>query len=116
MKAIKEIEAEIATLVSFVENNYKKDSPKMFTREKGRMAFLRHVILFLETNPSEDYMRREAARLDKLITSLESQYETWTKNTPPDAPPNKFKSVFNKEMGLTLLRLQRKTAYFILND
>src|SRR6187431_218077 len=114
MITIPEIQKQIDELVSFMENHYKPKSP--FTKEKGRIAFLRHIIMFSETNPSEDYVKREAKRLDKLIISLEGQFETWAKNTPPTGvQPKKYKAVFNKEMGLTLLRLQRKTAFFILN-
>lgn len=107
---------EIADLVKFIENNYKENSPKMFFKEKGRIAFLKHIILYLETAHSEAYIQRECERLDKSIGSLESQFETWKKNTPPDAPVSKYKSIFTKEMGLSGLRLQRKTAYFILNN
>lgn len=112
MRTIPEIESEIAGLIALIGD--KKDAKKPYIKENARIAFLRHVVLYLETGPTESYVQRECQRLDKLIDSLESQFETWCKNTPPDAPPAKYKSVFIKEMGLSLLKLQRKTAYFIL--
>ena len=81
----------------------------------NRNNYLKSVLLYLETNPNESFIRSEVERLKKLISSKESQYVKWSKDVcPKEIEVKKRKALFNRELGITVLKKHLKNNLFIL--
>ena len=81
MKTIKDIKSEMIQNVELALN------PSLTSRGYNTLAnrnnYLKSVLLYLETNPNESFIRSEVERLKKLISSKESQYIKWSKDVCP---------------------------------
>lgn len=112
MKIIKDLNSEINQLA--LENNKRETSLKVFKKNSKRIDFLRYVIRFLETNPSNEFLESERIRLLELAGKINARYSTWKRDiAPKDVDLKKWKSLFNKETGLTKINKQLKTITFI---
>ncbi|RZL47550.1 MAG: hypothetical protein EOP00_11615 [Pedobacter sp.] len=75
------------------------------------------IIRYLQTNPKETFVISEKERLERIIKAKNEQYFFWRTNVCPDHVDDKQKrSLFNKEVGINVLRRQLKNICFILQD
>jgi flagellar motility protein MotE (MotC chaperone) len=115
MKTITEVKEQIA------ENEARGVKKTISEREYKKLCneteVLRTVLKYLETKPSEDYLKREKERLEAIVKAKNDQYEYWLKhNKPLEVDPKNARSYFNKESGVTVLSRQLKTIKIILDQ
>lgn len=103
MKTINQINREIRNLI--------KENPK---RVKQKVSELRGYIRYLETNPSEEFVRSEYERLKKEIKVLESRFESWLEVPRHRITPNP-ESVYEQESGISTRKKQTKALKYLLN-
>lgn len=113
MKTISQIKSEMLQNVELALN------PNLTLRGYNTLAnrnnYLKSVLLYLETNPNESFVRSEVERLKKLISSKEAQYVKWSKDVcPKEIEVKKRKALFNRELGITVLKRHLKNNLFIL--
>src|SRR5689334_12313787 len=110
MKTIKDIDSELSVIQNIIIEKRKDDKDDKCTAWVGKANFLKQVRLYLETNPTAEYLQREIARLETLISNLESKFDGWKISNPPDGVPvEKLKSFYNNEMGINHMKSQLKT-------
>lgn len=128
MKTIEEVKNEIDGNMEYLERLHEKISKgvktsrevKMHQRDFNRVikenAILREILMYLQTNPKEEFIISEREKVQKVLASKNFQFTFWVRNCcPDDLPVNKRRSVYNKEQGITILQHQLKTLNLILN-
>lgn len=82
----------------------------------GRKAeFLKSVLMYLETNPRKEFLQSEKQRLENVIEAKNKMFEYWVKNVvPTEIPEKSYRSLFNKENGITDCIRFLKTINYIL--
>lgn len=113
MKSIQELKTEIS------ENQKQMSDSEITDRKYNSLSkkneLLSSIIMYLETNPKEEFLKADKSRMLKIIASKESQYAYWSSNIcPDDVDVKKRRSIFNRELGLTALKRQVKTISYIL--
>ena len=77
---------------------------------------LRFYISYLETNPNEDYLKSEKAKILNIINQKEANFNYWSEEVcSKDIPVAKRRALFNKEVGITDLKKRIKTLNYILS-
>ena len=114
MKKIESLKLEITQnedFASLIECNKKKKSLGKKNKE------LREIIMYLETNPSDVFVKSEIDRIYSIISNKLLNYDYWSKNIcDKSVEVNKRKSMFNSQLGITNLRKQLKQLKFIYNE
>lgn len=101
---------------SFISKNLKEISDVKFKKEKKRIDFLKYIQRYLETSPSEVFLDSEKVRLCGLIKAKQARYNVWKADlAPKNVDPKKYKSIFNKEVGITMFNKQLKTINYLLS-
>jgi len=107
MRSLKEINEEI------------KITPE--TDEK-RQTFLNTIRLYLETNPSEAYLKKEAERLQNIIKSIRAGFDTYCKCNPDVSTDSSKEEIavaraaYYRSKEYTKHRRHLKTTLYILNN
>lgn len=114
MKQLSTVKEEIAELLKFKVNkadlkaglNEKQVARAIKARTskvKKRLQYLKNIRLYLETQPREDFVRKEIELLDKTVKFVDKNYEQWLdeiKIRDKDATDNKFyQQSFDKQTG-----------------
>jgi hypothetical protein len=121
MKSILELRKEIAsnklTMAEIKEQRETKQSKRHYNKLSARNKYFAEIILYLELDPSEDYLQSECERVSTLIKVKEDQYRVWVKNNCPQGMAvGSMKSLFKKQMGLHDLYRQLDNIRFILSN
>ncbi len=82
MKNIKEIKKEILENEKLMR--LKKTTYRKRISLSKRNKCLAEIIMYLETSPSEEFLRNQKSRMLKIISAKESQYGYWSSNVCPD--------------------------------
>jgi hypothetical protein len=116
MATIERIDTEINAILRHVVETRKTKPGYKASKELARVGFLNHLKIYLQTNPSEEYLSSELARLEAKIKTIEGNFNAWTELAVcRGIHPSKFKPAFNTEMGLASIRLQIKAISFLLH-
>ena len=112
--------AHIKTMID--ENNnrlvhfddLKKSKIKQIVKQNEILIELKR---YLETNPKEEFLLSEKARIKKIIVAKQSQLYYWRTSVVTEVMTmSKQNRVFCKESGITALRKQLKNLNFLLNE
>lgn len=114
----------VAQLTKIIDdNNYRLTFyfAEMTQAERKRMVKINEILLdfkrYLETNPKEEFVEKEKARIKKIITAKQSQFYYWRTSVVTEVMTmSKQNRVFCKESGITALRKQLKNLNFLLNE
>lgn len=112
-KVTNEWQSQIVQITTAVKNE-EKDS--IVNRMKRRRDFLRVCVHYLESNPSEDFIKKEETRLENRINMYMKEYQPLdeTKSSKKECTAHRVE--YQKEMGIPKLRIQLKTLYYLLKD
>ena len=92
------------------------DSKKK-ARITEKIQLLKKYSLYLDTEPSEEYLQKEKDRITKIIKAKESQYDDWCEGVQAQKLEVKErKSAFKKLHNLSKLKQNVKTIRFLLKN
>lgn len=112
MRSIKSVEKEIREIE---RENFSKQKKSYKSKQLKRLSFLRTCNMYLESNPSVDFINQEIKRISSRIELLEKGFDVWK-----ELPRKKVVSdrglitFYRKEMGIPNLKIQLSTLKFIL--
>lgn len=118
MKTVQQIKEEVNSLI---ENHKEKErkaatSKKKVPSIKSKLDFLKMCRLYLETNPSPEFLKSEVKRMEDIVSSKESQFKEWT--VPHELKSqsiNKQKAAFFREVGVSDIKKRIKTVKYLLS-
>jgi hypothetical protein len=114
MKQVEELKREVYENIRLMKQ--RKDANRSYTSISKKNDVLKYFIAYLESNPSEEYLKAEKIKMQKIISTKESHFDYWSKNVcPQDVSITKRRSTFNKEVGITDLKKRIKTLNYILS-
>lgn len=74
MKSEKDINHEIRSIEA-TEYDFKvKSEARQYKKDMALLKFLRHILTYLRTKPSKEFVSAEKKRLDTLISQLMGRY------------------------------------------
>lgn len=86
------------------------------SKEKRQLELITNAILYLETNPREEFMRSEVRRIEAIINSKKAGYGDYIINNSLTLDAKKQKSQFQSEMGFTEMRRKIKLIKYLLEE
>ena len=114
MKHIEELKKEVSENIKLMKQ--RKESNRSYSSISKKNEILKHFVTYLESNPSEEYLKSEKIKMQKIVNAKESQFEYWSNYVcPQDIIITKRRSLFNKEVGVTDLKKRIKTLNYILS-
>ncbi|MES2287409.1 MAG: hypothetical protein V4547_17075 [Bacteroidota bacterium] len=118
---IEKLRSEMAEAKTQLNKNYKMDE-KLAKQLRGTVKRNRKKIeeytLYLryaETNPSEDYLKKEIDRITNRINKFTELYKPLDETAHDKKKCAAHKKDYEKEMGIPKLRKQLSTICFISN-
>ena len=115
MLTLKLVEKQIEDLIR--NHKHYPDGDKDRRKAEREVSLLRTVKLYLENNPSQEWLEKEVFRIETLLEKIAAGFKTWAKNNPREAneTPNPL-SVYNRLMGTATLKRHLKGARYILQS
>jgi hypothetical protein len=112
MKTLEEINQDIRNVeLEMMDGTTPK---RRYKTLETKLKLLRQIKMYLETNPSEEFIELEINRINTYISSKQSQFEYWKKNVcPQHVDTNKRKALFEREVGIPHLKKQLKTLKYL---
>lgn len=99
--------------------DFDNDSINLTKREQvsanNKILFLRHVLAYLNTFPSEEFVKSEIGRLRNRLQLINDQFKEWVPTQYFETDKEKLKE-YLKEMGVPKLKIQIKALTFIINE
>lgn len=111
MKTIRQIKDEILE----IKSNYSELDAKEQKKSKDRISVLNDIILYLEHNPTIDFLNKEKGRLESLILSFndKKRYRRYLDdNLLPDN--SKSKAKYKSELNISIYKKHLNTINYIL--
>lgn len=105
-----------AQIVQITKSGKDGEKQSVVNRMKKRRDFLRICMNYLESNPAEDFIKKEEGRLENRINMYMKEYTPLDEEKNSKKECTKHKNNYQKEMGIPKLRVQLKTLYFLLKD
>lgn len=109
MKTINELQKELDNIMQQDRSDL---TPPQVSRLQSRAAYLRHCIYYLQTHPTEDFIRKESERLSNRISQFDVHYPLWV--GPAGLDDKQKRSTYEREMGYAKIKQQLKTLNFLL--
>jgi hypothetical protein len=112
LKRMSELEEPVTDLIAVTAKKTKFEK-----RAAKELKLLTSVRNFLETSPSEEFVKSEIKRLNQIIIGKNNTYEYWKINVAPKNldKESQYTSLFKREMGLGKISRQLKMLKFILS-
>jgi cell division septum initiation protein DivIVA len=118
MKNIKDIQKEISDLhaeIKQLEKSRDKTDIVLRKRLMAKLPQLEQFIAYLKTNPTEEYCKKEAARLINRINEISKQYiEPQNIERLTKGQSSAMKKAFEEKWGLPVIRKQLLAINYIL--
>jgi len=114
MKQIEELKKEVSENIKLMKQ--RKDANRSYSSISKKNDVLKYFIAYLESNPSEEYLKAEKNKMQTIVNTKESQFDYWSKNVcSQEVGITKRRSLFNKEVGITDLKKRIRTLNYILS-
>lgn len=118
MKKIKELKAEVSELRKVRYDKMDYEAGESLRKKNGkRVSLLNKCIMYLETDPTEEFVKKQIKETFSTIQHLNEGFADWKNGsedmkslTDPEA-----RRIFSSETGLAKLKMQLKVLKFILN-
>ena len=116
MKTVQQLIGMIETEKMNLEKSRKINHITAIKKAIKNIDYYKSILLYLERNPTEEYLLKEKDRLQKIIASKTNMFHYWRKHIGFELEEKKQVSTFNKENNITYMRKQIKNINFILNS
>ena len=114
MKKIEQLQNEISENIKLMKQ--KKENNLSYRSIVKKNNNLKFYLMYLQTNPSEEYLKTQKNSIQKIINSKKSQFNHWSENVcPQNVHVTKRRSLFNKELGINELRNRLQALDYILS-
>lgn len=118
MKTLKQVQTELnETMKKLQDLKYAVDpkDKKEFSRLKKRLPLLKSTILYLKTEPTDEYCKLTKAELERKIGIHESRYVLPVSKDRMSKPQlNKHRKSYEKEVGIAKMKAQLIPINYIL--
>ncbi len=115
MKTIEQVNKQIEANLSAITNPKvnKKEAEKLMSENE----FLKSIVLYLETNPKQEYLLWKRERLNSILSAKLNAYSYWNENVcPNDVPKDKRKELFEENEDLNSIKKHIKSIEYILKS
>lgn len=114
MLTAEKVRIEIAEII--LHNKHRSGDDPDYKRAERRLKLLQPLLAYLETEPSEEYVRKKLERCRALLQKIEDGYEAWCSNNQTDfLSTQNPKSKYDTMMDTATIRRHIKNAETILN-
>lgn len=114
MKTKQEVSKEISELEAKGANK-KLFKPSEYTALCSRVAFLRSVSNYLESEPRQEFVEKQLQDLQNKVKLIGEGFQEFLDCRPKDNKDNKqIKAEYNSQMGLNHINKQIKILNYIL--
>lgn len=89
----------------------------MLSKTKKRIEFLRLCKSYLESNPSEEFLKKDEERILNRMKLIHEGFDAWLKNgeeKPKVKKREDLKTIYEKKMDMPSLREKLATLKYIL--
>ena len=114
MKNIESVKVEINEVVSLMEGQ-KKESGRIHGGTLKRYRTLKICKMYLEADPSEDFIRSERERVSSEIEIYFKRYKPLDPEKHSKRECRDYLKQFEKDFDIPTLRVQLSTLRYILN-
>lgn len=113
MKTIQEVQDKIGQLENSDRRLFTHDEMKERTDEA---IFLRQIKYYLETEPTEEFVKSEVARLEEKLRVIDEKFPAWLSRQKDQysMSEKQWRNAYNKEMGVKITSNQLDNLKFIL--
>lgn len=114
---IKEEIKKVQTEMDFISDFKIPENKKKFGELKKRVCFLKEVLMYLETNPSEEFIKNQIKKLENRISSIDFSivklFKEGTSRKDINNSPHTKK--LKKEYNFSTLNKQLNALKYIAN-
>lgn len=119
MQTIESIKNEIASLrATWPQRPTDFSEIKQHKKDTEKIGFLYKMQLYLESNPTEEFVRAQVKELEAKLSRIEEAYPNWRatlQSKPKGEGDEKIaKARYHKEMGVSDIKQQIKTLRYLL--
>ena len=117
MKTIDSIKKEIrATMDEILELNFQDDKKSLGKRKRlrSKLPQLRQYILYLETNPTKEFLQQEIKRLQGRIDEIMRQYIPLDEDCYLKPAMSAHKKKYEKELDISKIKKQLTAINYII--
>ena len=112
MKTVQQIQNRINELMDYCQS-FKPSEGKTFNKERKELSLLNTIKMYLEDNPSEDFIKKEVERLENRVMLIEDGFMNYLHNTPEDSDIlSKKRQEYNKINNVPEIRRQLRRFTF----
>jgi hypothetical protein len=116
MASVEMYKGEVGKCMALKDESGAKKAKKLVKKHQKEIDQLKYYKYYLETNPTEIFLKEELHKLESRISSLKANYKTWAMTAPKDKDPMKdWPGIFNKEVGITKMKKQVTAIKFLLD-
>lgn len=113
MKNIEQVKKEIAELQKEGEE---LRGTKMYKRIEKKVGALYKCQLYLESNPTQEFIEKQKADLKKRLKIIAAGLSVWLRENPQEGNSTKNpKSKYNTLMGVKTIKQQLATLEYLLS-
>lgn len=112
MLTIQEVNERLSEIAELSQTEDKKLKKKLVKSKKEWDL----AKLYLENNPSFEYLKEQKTKISKLLFSINDQFPEWMKHQNSGKTLNDYRKEYQKLKDVPKLRLQLKTVNFLLHQ
>lgn len=114
MRTIKQVNEEIKEIEHRLKTEELKKS--VSTKFRKRIQYLKHCVMYIETNPSPQYMKDEIKKVETKVNLRMAQFVLEGVEAMPKSVVSKLKREHEKKYEIPKLKEQIRTLKYILKN
>lgn len=116
MKNLKDVQKEISVIENTLSVEIREMKHSVWKRQLKKLALLRIFITYLETNPTEDFIKSEIKRLEKVVSAKSKEFDATPleKKGVPKKEVTKMRKAHEASYGLGKMRTQVRNLRMLL--
>lgn len=114
MKTVRDIKARIIDVENFMKTELKEKKTGVSAQSKGKLNVLKTCKMYLESKPSEDFVKKEKDKVSNRIDEIFKEYKPLDRDENSPKQCRQYLTIFEKNWEVPKLRSQLKVLKFIL--